>query len=45
MGDCEADIYELFEVALSQPNNPQLLVRARHDRLLQENNEHLWADV
>jgi hypothetical protein len=45
VGDREADIFELFDMALSDPNNPHLLVRARHDRLLNENNGHLWQHV
>lgn len=45
VGDREADIFELFDMALSDPNSPQLLVRARHDRLLNEGNEHLWEHV
>jgi hypothetical protein len=44
-GDREADIYELFEERFSRSNGPEVLVRARHDRLLQENNGHLWAYV
>jgi hypothetical protein len=36
MGDREADIYELFEEALRDPGGPKLLVRAMHDRKVQD---------
>ena len=36
VGDREADIYELFALAEETPNAPLLLVRARHDRKLLE---------
>ena len=44
IGDREADIYELFELALRESFSPkpQLLVRAMHDRRLAENQGHLW---
>jgi hypothetical protein len=44
IGDREADIYELFELALreSLSRRTQLLVRAMHDRCLGENQGHLW---
>ena len=45
VGDREADIFELFDIALGDPNSPQLLVRASHDRLLNEDNGHLWEHV
>jgi hypothetical protein len=45
MGDREADIYELFDLALQDPNGPKLLVRAEQDRLLGDRQEHLWATV
>ena len=47
IGDREADIYELFELALreSASGGPQLLVRAIHDRLLGEDQGHLWERV
>ncbi len=45
MGDREADIYELFHLALKDPNGPKLLVRAEHDRLLEDGQEHLWPVV
>jgi len=34
VGDREADIYELFQLANSEKNNPKLLVRANQDRPL-----------
>jgi hypothetical protein len=36
VGDREADIYELFALADKTPNAPLLLVRAQHDRKLEE---------
>lgn len=45
MGDREADIYELFHLALQDPNGPKLLVRAEYDRLLQDGQGHLWSMV
>jgi hypothetical protein len=45
VGDREADIYELFELALSNSGNPLLLVRAERDRLLADNQGHLWEHV
>ncbi len=45
VGDREADVYELFHEALSDPQNPQLLIRANRDRLLNEGQEHLWDYV
>jgi hypothetical protein len=45
VGDREADIYELLDLALADPRGPKLLVRAEHDRLLAEGQEHLWAMV
>ncbi len=44
IGDREADIYELFELALQEntKRNAQLLVRAMHDRGLAEDQGHLW---
>jgi hypothetical protein len=42
MGDREADIYELFHLALQDPKGPKLLVRAEHDRLLADGQGHLW---
>ena len=45
VGDREADIYELFELALSDPAGPRLLVRAEQDRLLAEGQGHLWEQL
>lgn len=44
IGDREADIYELFELALQEParRKAQLLVRAMHNRSLAEDQGHLW---
>ena len=45
VGDREADIYELFELALEDRHGPQLLVRAEQDRLLADGQRHLWPFV
>jgi len=45
VGDREADVYELFELAYSRADHPKLLVRAEQDRLLTEGQGHLWAAV
>jgi Domain of unknown function (DUF4338)/Transposase Tn5 dimerisation domain/Transposase DNA-binding len=45
MGDREADIYELFEEALREADNPKLLVRARHDRKVQDEQERLFQTL
>jgi hypothetical protein len=45
VGDREADIYELFELALSDATGPKLLIRAEQDRLLAEGQGHLWEKV
>jgi len=45
VGDREADIYELFELAGKDPRSPKLLVRAEYDRLLADDQEHLWPMV
>ncbi len=45
VGDREADIYELFELALSDPSGPRLLIRAEQDRLLTEGQGHLWEKM
>jgi hypothetical protein len=42
VGDREADIYELFQLALESPQGPKLLVRAEQDRLLVDGQGHLW---
>jgi hypothetical protein len=45
MGDREADIYELFEEALHDPDGPKLLVRAMHDRKVQDEQERLFETI
>jgi hypothetical protein len=45
MGDREADVYELFHLALQDPNGPKLVVRAEQDRLLVDGQGHLWPVV
>jgi hypothetical protein len=42
VGDREADIYELFLLAKSDPLHPKLLVRAERDRRVQDANMCLW---
>ncbi|MBI2181843.1 MAG: IS4 family transposase, partial [Deltaproteobacteria bacterium] len=42
VGDREADVYELFALALSDPAHPKLLVRAERDRRVQDGSECLW---
>lgn len=42
VGDREADIYELFELALQDEKNPKVLVRANHNRNITEEQSHLW---
>jgi hypothetical protein len=42
VGDREADIYELFQEALADPQGPGLLVRAEQDRLRADGQGHLW---
>ena len=45
MGDREADIYELFHLALQDLKGPRLLVRAEYDRLLEDGQGHLRSVV
>jgi hypothetical protein len=45
MGDREADIYELFAEALREPGGPKLLVRAKHNRELQDEQERLFETI
>ncbi len=45
VGDREADIYELFALALAQPNGAQLLVRAEHDRLVKDGHGRLFTHM
>lgn len=42
IGDRESDIYELFELALSQPHHPHLLIRAEQNRQVEDEASHLW---
>jgi hypothetical protein len=41
VADREGDIYELFAEALRTPGGPKLLVRAQHNRALQDEDERL----
>jgi hypothetical protein len=45
VADREADIYELFHLALNDPCGAQLLVRAEHDRLLADGQGRLWEQM
>lgn len=45
VGDREADIYELFEEALRDPSGPKLLVRAVHDRKVQDEPARLFETI
>lgn len=45
VGDREADIYELFAQAAAHPDGPKLLVRAKHDRKLQDEQLRLWETM
>lgn len=42
VGDREADLYELFARARDTAGGPDLLVRARQDRVVAEGQGHLW---
>lgn len=42
VGDREADVYELFLLAKSDPAHPQLLVRAESDRRVKDQSACLW---
>jgi len=42
VGDREADVYELFWLAQSDPLHPKLLIRAEQDRCLQDRDANLW---
>ncbi len=42
VGDREADVYELFLLALSDPAHPKLLVRAEQDRRVKDTGAGLW---
>jgi hypothetical protein len=45
VGDREADIYELFADAVCTPNGPALLIRAQHDRVLEEDEPKYLFDT
>jgi hypothetical protein len=45
MGDREADIYELFAEAAQDPNGPKLLIRAQHDRALEDDTARLFETI
>ena len=45
VGDREADLYELFEEAMNNPEGPKLLVRAEHNRQLQDEQQRLWETM
>jgi hypothetical protein len=45
VGDREADIYELFDLATRDEHGPQLLVRAEHNRALANEQQRLWPTV
>ena len=45
VGDREADLYELFAEAANHRAGPQLLVRAKHDRQLQNEQVRLWQTL
>jgi len=45
VGDREADVYQLFELALSDPLGPKLLIRAQQDRLLAQGQGYLWEKM
>ena len=45
VGDREADIYDLFALALSDSAHPLVLARAQHDRLLSDGQIHVWEHI
>jgi hypothetical protein len=45
VGDREADICELFVWATQKPGRPQLLIRAEHNRRVQEEHGYLWEPM
>ena len=45
LADREADSYELFEEALREPDSASLLVRARHDRKVQDEQGRLFETI
>jgi len=42
VGDREADLYELFDLASQNPSGPKLLVRAERSRNRRIEEQHLW---
>ena len=44
-GDREADIYELFAMAIEREDGPELLVRASGDRCVEQDQHRLWAHL
>lgn len=45
VGDREADVYELFRDAQSHPQGPKLLIRAKHNRQLLNEQARLWQTL
>jgi hypothetical protein len=45
VGDREADIYELLELALADPSGPKLLVRSQHNRRLAKEEAYIWDKI
>ncbi|MFH1113813.1 MAG: IS4 family transposase [Pseudomonadota bacterium] len=45
VGDREADLYDLFELALQDPKGPKLLVRAMQKRPLADEQGYVWDKV
>jgi hypothetical protein len=45
VGDREADIYELFLWVRQEPGRPALLVRAEHNRRVQQEHGYLWEQM
>lgn len=43
VGDREADLYELFELAQAESTNPAVLARIQHDRGLEGSSQRLFA--
>lgn len=45
MADREADIYELFAEAAQDPSGPKLLIRAKHDRAIEDETARLFETI
>ena len=45
VADREADLYDLFELALANPSGPKLLVRAQQKRPLADEDGYIWEKV